>query len=111
MSFDDARRILTGGDHAATDYFRAKTSDELTGAFKPIVTRSMDEAGVSKKYDDLVGKYKTVPFAGSISFDVNDYVVAAALDGLFYMMAQQEKSIRTNPAARVTDTLKEVFGR
>jgi hypothetical protein len=110
MSFDDARRILTGGDTAATDYFRAKTSDKLTVAFRPIVAKSMDEAGVTKRYGDLLGRYQSIPFAGSVSFDINDYVVARALDGLFYMIAQQEKSIRTDPAARVTATLKEVFG-
>ena len=111
MTFDDARKILTGGDTAATDYFRAKTSDKLTVAFRPIVTKSMDDAGATKRYDDLIGRYRSIPFAGSVSFDLNDYVVAKALDGLFFMIAQQEKSIRTNPAARVTETLKEVFGR
>jgi len=111
MSFDDARRILSGGDTAATDYFKAKTSDRLTTSFRPIVEKSMKETGVTKNYDDLVGRYKTVPFASSVSFDVNDYVVEEALDGLFYMVAQEEKRIRTNPAARVTDLLKDVFGR
>ncbi len=111
MSFDDARRILSGGDTAATDYFKAKTSGRLTTSFRPIVEKSMNEAGVTKRYDDLVGKYKTVPFASGVSFDVNDYVVEKALDGLFYMVAQEEKRIRTNPAARVTDLLKDVFGR
>lgn len=110
MTFDDARRILSGGDTAATEYFRAKTSDKLTGAFRPIVTKSMDEAGVTKRYSDLLGRYQTIPFASSVSFDVNDYVVAKALDGLFYMIGQQERSIRTDPAARVTASLKEVFG-
>ena len=110
MSFDDARKILTGGDTAATDYFRGKTSDKLTVAFRPIVTKSMDEAGVTKRYSDLLGRYRTIPFAGNVSFDVNDYVVAKALDGLFFMIGQQERSIRTDPAARVTASLKEVFG-
>jgi hypothetical protein len=110
MSFDDARRILTGGDTAATDYFRAKTSDRLKASFRPVVEKSMKEAGVTKRYDDLVGRYKSVPFASSVSFDVDDYVVEGALAGLFHAVAQQEKEIRTNPAARVTDLLKGVFG-
>lgn len=110
MSFDDARRILTGGDTAATDYFRAKTSDRLKASFRPVVQKSMKEAGVTKRYDDLLGRYQSVPFAGSVSFDVNDYVVDGALAGLFHTIAQQEKEIRTNPAARVTDLLKGVFG-
>jgi hypothetical protein len=111
MSFDDARKILAGGDTAATDYFRAKTTNDLTTTFRPIVTQSMGEAGVTKRYDDLIGRYKSVPFAGSVSFDLNDYVVGKSLDGLFFTIAQQEKNIRSNPAARVTDTLKEVFGK
>jgi uncharacterized protein DUF4197 len=110
MTFDDARRILAGADTAATDYFRAKTSDRLKASFKPVVQKSMNEAGVTKRYDDLMGSYKSVPFASSVSFDVNDYVVDQALAGLFHVIAQQEKEIRTNPAARVTDLLKGVFG-
>ncbi len=111
MSFDDARQILTGGDTAATDYFRAKTSDRLKTSFRPIVEKSMADSGVTRRYDDLVGRYRSIPFASSVGFDVNDYVVEGALAGLFYMIAQQEKQIRTNPAARVTDLLKGVFGR
>ena len=110
MSFDDARRILTGGDTAATDYFRARTSDRLRASFRPIVQKSMAEAGVTRRYDEMMGRYQSVPFASSVSFDVNDYVVDAALAGLFHVIAQQEKEIRTNPAARVTDLLKGVFG-
>ncbi len=110
MSFDDARRILTGGDTAATDYFKARTSDRLKASFRPVVEKSMKEAGVTARYDELLGRYRSLPFASSVSFDVNDYVVDGALTGLFYTIAQQEKEIRTNPAARVTDLLKGVFG-
>lgn len=110
MSFEDARRILTGGDTAATDYFRAKSSDRLRESFRPVVQESMKEADVTRRYEDLVGRYRTVPFASGVSFDVNDYVVEGALAGLFHTIAQQEKDIRNNPAARVTDLLKGVFG-
>jgi Protein of unknown function (DUF4197) len=111
MSFDDARGILSGGDTAATDYFRAKTSARLKASFKPVVEKSMKESGVTKRYDDMVGRYQSVPFASSVSFDVNDYVVDQALVGLFHVIAQQEKEIRTNPAARVTELLRGVFGK
>jgi hypothetical protein len=111
MSFEDARGILAGGETAATDYFRARTSDRLRASFRPVVEKSMGESGVTKHYDEMVGRYKSIPFASGISFDVNDYVVDAALAGLFHMIAQQEKEIRTNPAARVTDLLQGVFGR
>lgn len=111
MSFDDARRILGGGDTAATDYFRDKTSGRLKSSFRPIVEKSMQESGVTQQYDELIGGYaRALPFAGSVSFDVNDYVVDQALAGLFYMIAQQEKDIRTNPAARASDLLRSVFG-
>lgn len=110
MTFDDARKILSGGDTAATDYFERKTSDDLTAAFSPVVEKTMDQYGVNKQYDALVGKYKDIPFAGKIgAFDVDQYVVTKAIAGLFYVLGQEEEKIRTQPAARVTGLLKEVF--
>jgi hypothetical protein len=112
MSFDDARKILTGGDTAATDYFRAKTTDTLTAAFRPVVKDTMDKVGVVQQYNQLQSAYKSVPFASALpSFDVETYVVGKALDGLFLVLAEQEKKIRTDPAAQVTDILKKVFGK
>jgi hypothetical protein len=70
----------------------------------------MNDVGVTRQYNDLIGRYKNVPFAQSITFDVNQYVTEKATDGLFYVVAQEEQKIRRNPAARVTDLLKEVFG-
>ena len=110
MTFDDARKILNGGDTAATDYFKSKTTKKLQAAFLPSVTEVMDQVGVNQQYNALIGRYKSVPFAKSITFDVNQYVTEKATDGIFYVVAQEEKKIRTNPAARVTDLLKEVFG-
>lgn len=112
MSFDDARKILSGGDTAATDYFREKTSATLTAAFRPVVADSMKDVGVVQQYKKLEGAYQQVPFASSLgSFDLESYVVSKALDGLFLVLAQQEKDIRTNPAAQVTSLLKKVFGK
>jgi hypothetical protein len=112
MSIDDARKILGGGDTAATDYFRAKTGDALTAAFRPIVTDSMKDVGVLQQYKQLQGAYQSVPFASSLpSFDIEQYVVAKALDGLFLVLGEEERKIRTDPAARVTDLLKLVFGK
>jgi hypothetical protein len=110
MTFDDARKILNGGDTAATDYFKSKTTKKLQAAFLPSVTEVMNQVGVNRQYNDLMGKYKDVPFSKSITFDVNRYVTEKATDGIFYVVGQEEKKIRTNPAARVTDLLKEVFG-
>lgn len=111
MSFDDARKILNGGNTAATDYFKGKTRDQLATAFKPEVEKTMNQVGVTTQYKQLVGQYTTLPFVKGPAFDVDDYVIGKSLDGLFYTLAQEEQKIRTNPAARVTDLLKEVFGK
>jgi hypothetical protein len=110
MSFDDARKILNGRDTAATDYFKSKTSKKLQTAFLPSVKDVMDQVGVNRQYNDLIGRYKDVPFSKSIAIDVNQYVTEKTTDGLFFVVGQEEKKIRTNPAARVTDLLKDVFG-
>ena len=111
MSFEDARKILTGGDTAATDYFKAKTSGRLAAAFAPIIDKSMNEVGVVRQYDQFMGKARQIPFLKTQSLDIRQYVVTKALDGLFLVLSREERNIRKNPAARVTALLKEVFGR
>ena len=111
MSFDDAKKILTGGNTAATDYFKAKTTNELTAAFKPVIDKSMGQVGVTKQYQALVGKFETIPFVKTQSFDLDNYVTGKALDGLFHVVGEQETMIRTNPAARTTTLLQEVFAK
>jgi hypothetical protein len=110
MSFDDVRKIYNGGDTAATDYFRSKTNQELAEAFRPIVERATNETGVTQQYKHLVDKTRAIPFIRADSFDLDGYIVAKALDGLFYELGQQERNIRENPQARVTGLLQEVFG-
>jgi len=110
MTFDDARKILSGGDTSATEYFKGKTTNKLTTAFKPVVNKSMNEVGVTRQYKELVGRYESIPFVKKESFDIDQYVVTKALDGLFHMVGEEEKKIRKNPTARTTDLLKEVFG-
>jgi len=110
MTFDDVRKVFNGSDTAATDYFRSKTTNNLQAAFLPSVTEVMNDVGVNRQYNELIGKYKDVPFSSSIAFDPNKYVTEKTTDGLFYVIAQEERKIRTNPAARVTDLLNEVFG-
>ncbi|MBK6864853.1 MAG: DUF4197 domain-containing protein [Ideonella sp.] len=111
MSLDDVRGILTGGDTAATEFFRRKTSDKLTTAFKPVVSEKVNQVGATKAYKDMMGRYEKVPLMGGQSLDLDDYVTRKSLDGLFFMVGQEEKKIRTNPAARTTDLLKQVFGK
>lgn len=111
MTFDDAKKILSGNETAATNYFKRKTTKKLTATFKPMISNSMNEVGVTRQYKDLVGRYESIPFVQKESFDLDHYVVTKALDGLFHVLGEEEKKIRTNPTARVTDLLKEVFGR
>lgn len=112
MTLDDARAIVTGGNTAATDFFRRKTSDKLYTAFKPTVSEKVNEVGATRAYKDLMGRYDSVPLKmGGASLDLDDYVTRKALDGLFHTVGQEEKRIRTNPAARTTDLLKQVFGK
>ena len=111
LTFDDARHILSGGDSAATEYFRRKTSEELTVAFRPVVERSMNEVGATRRYEDLTRRAQSVPFVHIQTLDIGAYVVAKALDGLFHVLSEEERKIRTDPAARVTSLLKEVFRR
>jgi len=112
MTFEDARKILGGGDTAATGYFRGKTQKKLYDEFRPVVSASMDEVGVTSSYKNMVGKYSALPMVGKAeSVDLDDHVTTKALDGLFLVLGQEEKKIRTDPAARVTDLLKDVFGK
>ncbi|HWR14914.1 MAG TPA: DUF4197 domain-containing protein [Terriglobales bacterium] len=110
MTFSDARQIFTGGNTAATDYFKRQSTDELTEAFAPIVKEQMERVGVIQQYNRML---KSTPGGTALTgnFDINKYVVGKTLDGLFYMLGEEEKKIRTNPAARTTAILREVFGR
>ena len=110
MTIDDGRKILNGPQTAATDYFKGKTTSQLTAAFSPVVHRTMGEVGVTTQYQDLFGRAQGVPLLNLEAFDLDHYVVGRALDGLFHMVGDEEKKIRTNPSARITDLLREVFG-
>jgi len=99
MTFADARHILTGDDTAATEYFKRTSSADLTAAFSPIVHTSMEKVGVVQQYDRVI---KSAPGGEAIAheFDLDKYVVGKTLDGLFYMLGEEEKKIRKNPAAQ-----------
>jgi hypothetical protein len=111
MSIDDARKILAGADTAATDYFKGKTTPKLTAAFQPVVERSMNEVGVARQYKDLLAQAQAIPFFRAEDYDLNRYVVGKSLDGLFHVVGEEERRIRTNPTARTTELLREVFSR
>jgi hypothetical protein len=112
MTFDDAVKILRGNNTAATEYFKSKTFDKIYAEFKPSVSASMNKVGVTRSYKEMTGKYtSSVPFGNMESIDLDHYVTTKALDGLFFMVGEEEKKIRTNPAARTTELLRQVFGK
>lgn len=111
MSLEDARAILKGPDDAATQYFRKVSEDKLKARFLPVVQQATDQAGVTSAYKKLM--QKAGPYAsmlGQQATDVDGYVTGKAMDGLFKMIAAEEKAIRENPVQRTTDLLKKVFG-
>ncbi len=111
MTFDDARRIWKGRDDEATRYFREKTEAALGRRFKPIVHESLSQVGATRIYRQLASKISALPFTESVRVDLDGYVTRKSLDGLFWMVAGEERKIRSDPAARVTDLLKQVFNR
>jgi hypothetical protein len=110
MTFEDANTILKGSDNEATLYFEGKTRNRLHELFMPIVHTAMEEVGVTRTYQELHAAISTIPFADPLKLDLDEYVTEKALDGLFYMVAEEERKIRKDPAARVTRLLKDVFG-
>ena len=110
MSIEDARGILNGQDDAATKYFRRTSGEKLVNRFLPIVKKSTEQIGVTSNYKQMVDKLGFMSrFIDTESLDVDRYITNKAIDGLFLMVAREEKLIRENPAARTTDLLKKVF--
>jgi len=110
MTITDALNILNGKENEATLYFKDKTEGKLTDLFKPIVTNAMNQVGVTKTYKDLTSNIKSIPFLSVKVTDIDQYVTSKTLDGLYTMIAKEEKNIRENPSARINDILKDVFG-
>ena len=111
MTIADARHILSGGDTAATEYFKTASTDQLTQAFSPIVHRAMENVGVIKQYNQFMQN----PLAGRLvenqDISLDKYVVGKTMDGLFFVMGEEEKKIRKDPAAQTTALLREIFGK
>jgi hypothetical protein len=110
MSVQDAKGILTGGDTAATEYFRKTTSDQLTQKFLPIVTKTTAKVGLAEKYNNLAGKGAQLGLVDAKQAKIENYVTQKTLDGLFLMIAEQEKTIRKDPVGSATGMAKKVFG-
>jgi hypothetical protein len=112
MTFKDAVNILTSReDDAATQFFRRTSEDTLRRKFRPIVEEFTEEAGVTQKYKTMIGKYGfAARFLGREATDLDGYVTEKALDGLFFMIAEEEREIRRDPVRRTTSLLRKVFG-
>ena len=109
MSIQDALGILKGDNFAATDYLKRTTTIQLTAAFKPIVSKSLQYVNATKYWKDVFTVYNR--FSNNpVNTDLTDYVTQKTLDGLFYHIGLEEEKIRKDPAARITDILKKVFG-
>lgn len=110
MSVQDAKGILTGGDDAATQYFRRTTAAPLGDKFKPIVQKAMARVKLTQKYDKFAGKAAKLGLIDEEDSRLDNYVTAKALDGLYLMIAEEEKAIRANPVDAVGKLAKKVFG-
>jgi hypothetical protein len=111
MSLTDVTTILKGQPDAATQYLKKTTNTQLQAQFKPVIKASLDKLNATKYYSQLASEYDKIPFVKKVNSDLNSYTTDLAIQGLFLMIANEEKNIRANPAAQTTDLLKKVFGQ
>jgi len=110
MTIADAWSILKGEENAATNYLKKTTSNQLMQKFRPVMASSLDKVNATKYYGDVIGTYNKIPFVEKVNPDLKEYATQKAVDGLFFMIAKEEKNIREDPVARTTELLKKVFG-
>lgn len=110
MSVEDAKKILTGTDDSATQYFRETTSEELAQKFLPIVKKATDQVDLAQKYNEFARKGTKFGLTAEKGANIESYVTQKALDGLYLMMAEEERAIRTDPLGQSSKLLQQVFG-
>ncbi len=111
MTISDAINIVNNQQKdAATQFLKRTTTEQLVAAFKPIIKDALDKVNATKYWSDIMTQYNRIPFVSKVETDLPDYVTRKAIDGLFYMIAQEEAKIRKDPMAQTTDLLKKVFG-
>jgi hypothetical protein len=110
MTIQDAWAILKGEQDAATLYLKKTTSPLLKEKFRPVIQNSLEKVNATKYYGDLVNTYNKIPLVQKVNPDLNEYATEKAMEGLFIMIAKEEKNIRANPLARTSELLKKVFG-
>ncbi len=111
MTVNDALQIVRGADDAATRYLERTTSPELRSKFRPVIQASLDKVNATRLWSDVINTYNQIPFVTRMNPDLAGYVTDKAIEGLFVMVAKEEKQIRKDPVARTTEILKKVFGR
>ncbi len=109
MTFNDAKNILMGNDSAATAYLQTATTSPLYDKFNPVIKNSFAKVGADKVWTNIITKYNAIPFVKKVNPDLTDYTTNKALEGVFKMIAVEEKNIRTNISSRSSDLLKKVF--
>jgi hypothetical protein len=110
MSIADGFAILKGNDNAATQYLKDKTTGQLKVKFNPVVKNAINKVEVTKYWNPVITTYNKIPFIKKENPNLEDYITTKAMDGLFLMIEKEEKKIRKDPLARITDLLKKVFG-
>ena len=109
MTIQDAWAILGGESDAATQYLKRTTSLQLREKFKPAIQNALNKVNATKYYGDIVNTYNQIPFVQDVNPDLNEYATEKAMEGLFVLIAREEKAIRQDPAARTTELLRRVF--
>ena len=109
ITFTDVRNILLGSDNAATSYLEGKTQTALYGKFNPVIKNSFAKVGADQIWTNLITKYNELPLTNDVNPDLTDYVTQQALEGVYKMIAVEEKEIRTKTQSRTTDLLQRVF--
>lgn len=110
MTIQDAWAILKGEDDAATEYLKRTTSAQLKEKFKPVIQNSLNKVSATRYYGEIVTRYNQIPLVEKVNPNLDDYATDKAIEGLFVMIAKEEKNIRQDPVARTTELLKKVFG-
>ncbi|HSM63837.1 MAG TPA: DUF4197 domain-containing protein, partial [Gillisia sp.] len=110
ITFTDARNILLGNNTAATTYLNQKTEVQLYSKFNPVITNSLNKVGATEVWTNIINRYNSLPLTNKVNPDLPDYVTNEALNGVFTMIALEEKDIRNNFSSRTTDLLRRVFG-
>jgi len=110
MTITDGLTILKGNDSAATSYLNRTTSSQLHDKFKPVIKSAIQKVDVTRYWNPIITSYNKIPLVTKMNPDLEEYITQRALTGLFTLVAQEETKIRKNPAARVSDILKKVFG-